>query len=57
MPFYDSTELNLPWWFGLSSWYYSVYGLSMIAFEPPWAKKSFFPYRSFAIVMIFLQGK
>lgn len=56
MSFYGM-DLNLPWWFGVSSWHYAIYGIVMLLVEPPWAKKSLFPYRAIAFFMIFLQGE
>jgi hypothetical protein len=50
-------DLALPWWFGVSSWHYAIYGIVMLLVEPPWAKKSRFPYRATAFAMIFLQGE
>jgi hypothetical protein len=50
-------DLALPWWFGASSWHYAIYGIVMLLVEPPWAKKSKFPYRATAFAMIFLQGE
>mmetsp|Transcript_19041 Transcript_19041/g.31594 ORF Transcript_19041/g.31594 Transcript_19041/m.31594 type:complete len:204 (-) Transcript_19041:1266-1877(-) len=49
-------ELNLPWWFGLSSWHYAIYGMIMLLVEPKWSRTSFFPYRTYALWLIFLQS-
>jgi hypothetical protein len=54
---FHGMDLNLPWWFGVSSWHYAIYGIVMLVVEPPWAKKSIFPYRTIAYFMIFLQGE
>lgn len=56
MSFYG-VDLDLPWWFGLSSWHYAIYGVVMLLLEPKWAKESRFPYRTIAVLMIVLQGE
>ena len=56
MTFYGM-DLELPWWFGLSSWHYAIYGAVLLLVEPQWVRKSFFPYRVFALQMILLQGE
>mmetsp|Transcript_25723 Transcript_25723/g.29390 ORF Transcript_25723/g.29390 Transcript_25723/m.29390 type:complete len:201 (-) Transcript_25723:104-706(-) len=41
-------ELNLPWWFGLSSWNYLIVSFVLILVNSKWTENSRFPYRLFA---------
>lgn len=56
MSFYGM-DMSPPWWFGVSSWHYALYGVIMLLVEPSWVETSLFPYRAFALWLIFVQCK
>lgn len=49
-------HIILPWWFGALCWSYTLGGIAMLLSIPHWTKKCFYPYRTFAMVLIFIQG-
>merc|ERR1719469_597279 len=54
--FYESNDLNLPWWFGLLCFSYSFGGLNLLLRPPPWAKSTSFPYHLFSYGLLLFQG-
>jgi hypothetical protein len=57
--FYDMhDDLQLPWWFGALCFSFSFAGCMMLATEPKWSVDNLlsFPYRTFAYILIFIQG-
>jgi len=52
---YDERLLGGPL-FGLLCWSYTLAGILMILVRPKWAKNSSFPFTSFGLILIFIQG-
>lgn len=50
-------DMNLSIWFGLFCFNYSLAGIMMLLTKPKWTQKCrWFPYTSFALVLVFVQG-
>mmetsp|Transcript_10807 Transcript_10807/g.16074 ORF Transcript_10807/g.16074 Transcript_10807/m.16074 type:complete len:245 (-) Transcript_10807:109-843(-) len=53
----EGPKLDLPWWFGLFCWTYTLGGAVMISHPPPkWTYRSNFDYRTYALLLLFVQG-
>lgn len=55
MSFYGM-DLDLPLYFGVLCWSYALAGIFMFWTEPKWSHNSKFPFRSFALFLIFIQA-
>ena len=53
--FYGSTELSLPWWFGLCCFSYTARALFEWFVSPKWPKKAGFPFL-LATLTVTIQG-
>uniref|UniRef100_A0A6S9JQJ6 Uncharacterized protein n=1 Tax=Ditylum brightwellii TaxID=49249 RepID=A0A6S9JQJ6_9STRA len=53
---FHGMELNLPWYFGLFCLNYSFGGIASLITKPKWARNSYFPYVTFSLFLLFLQG-
>jgi len=53
---FHQVDLELPLYFGIFCWNYAFAGLCMFWTEPKWSRDSRFPFRSFALFLIFLQS-
>lgn len=53
---FHGVDLELPFYFGLFCWAYSMAGICMFWTEPNWSRHSKFPFRSFALFLIFIQA-
>ena len=61
-PFYGHPNFELPWYFGLLCYNYSIAGIFMIYIQKPkfmtnkTCYSRFFPYNTYAYLLTFLQG-
>ena len=49
-------DLKLNYMFGALCWSYSLAGFCMLILQPSWTEKCKFPYKTFAYMLLFVQG-